>query len=259
MLAVGWNQWKKYQLGRTGSTQSRGTTTARPAQSEGQHGPTSPSPIDIMSGDLFWRAVTRGQVPPPGPAFINRFLHAVPNSWSEEWLEVRPTPLAMSDTRNSIDKLCTEVLDRIGLEGAPQPVIQAAEEAVTMNMTALAVALAGEVLAGLPGDVVTGLDHDGYPGWSQSANENLVAIQMRELASSTDAALHTAADNRFSTRPGDCVRVLVRVLERAADQIQADLIAGEQSDEGYEAVLARQAGNMGLALAVAKEIAAERF
>lgn len=170
-------------------------------------------------------------LPPPGYAFVNRFLHADPGQWSDEFLDQRQ---AMAD-RNALDESLSklaDLLDRIERGGAPLPVIQAAEEAVTLNLTGLVVRIAEEVAVAVP--EACGLEslREILPSsWSEDPIIGNVALWIRGEASSADAAIAISAPE-FATKPGTCFRYTIALLAEISDVLKRGGIPRLQQYEG---------------------------
>lgn len=102
------------------------------------------SEFEAMAGDAFKVAIKRGVVPPPGWMFTNRFLNGSPCFWAEELCEQIPQDTDAAGLVDSL-KLLVELLQRFERDGASLPEWLAAEEAITLNLTALLMALANQV------------------------------------------------------------------------------------------------------------------
>ncbi|MBK8332669.1 MAG: hypothetical protein IPL07_09865 [Acidimicrobiaceae bacterium] len=180
-----------------------------------------PSPTEILSGDSFMLSVKRKVIPPPGFAFINRFLHGNESSWSEDFAANRTAMADGAALRLSISRL-GESLDEVGRAGAPLPILQALEEAVTLNLTGLVVLLAQELLDSNPGLRSQSSIARGRPnGWAESGDVSALAIFLREASRGTDASLSMRGD-QFANRPGESFRCCVDVIDEIAARIRRD-------------------------------------
>lgn len=236
IIAVVWNSRKKAKA-KANAPQRPGTSAgtprpqqkARPAASSSaspraavgrsrNRDPRAdnPAPLDLITGDFFVKCLlVYRQLPPPGPAFLNEFLHGDPTGWSEEWDEARGVGLTGEAIGISVGKL-QQLLDGLAREGLPAPVIQAAEEAVKVNLTALCVHHAEVLLQDRP-DLRDRLAEDGdesFPGWADDPSHDAVAFLLREEVSPFDAAMFIKGT--FLERPGDCVRAVASGVEAAA-------------------------------------------
>jgi hypothetical protein len=174
-----------------------------------------------LSGAYFVACLRAGQIPPPGYAFLNRFLHAHPTEWQEQFAAERSAMENGAALRESITKL-GDALDRVEHEGAPLPILQALEEAVTLNLTGLVTLVARDVLARQP-ELRTHSDLAGGVafGWASDGETDQLAMLIREEASAVDAAISTNAE-AWTARPGEsfrcCVQVIDTIGERVASQ-----------------------------------------
>ena len=102
------------------------------------------SELEALAGDAFKMAIERGVVPPPSWMFTNRFLNGSPCLWADELCEQIPQDTDAAALSRSLD-LLVELLQRFEHHGAALPEWLAAEEAITLNLTAFLMALAGRV------------------------------------------------------------------------------------------------------------------
>lgn len=102
------------------------------------------SGFDAITGDAFRSSLRNGVVPPEGWTFTNRFLNNDPAMWSGAVIDSIPHGTPLEDIHKSLMALVV-LLQGLEEVGASLPEWQAAEDAVTINLTAFTVALAGEI------------------------------------------------------------------------------------------------------------------
>ena len=180
----------------------------------------TPDPLDLLAGTYFVKCLRAGEIPPPAYAFLNRFLHGDPAEWSDEFAPQRASMADGDALRASVGEL-GEALDRVEREGAPLPILQALEEAVTLNLTGLVLLVAGDVINSRPDlGEHTSLSGDPFVGWTADGTTDRLAVLIREEASSVDAAIATSAPE-WARRPGECFRCCVDVIQGIAGRLAA--------------------------------------
>ena len=171
--------------------------------------------IDIMNllyGTAFEQFASRGQLPPPGPAFLNRFCHKSFDDWADDYRDAMHDP-SDNQLATSFDRLILALIE-LETKPTPAPVIYALEEAVCFHLAATLVASAGELLAARPelaGRIDTRLSpywwvpHDRVRSW-------LAESMHRALSSLDDAAAESVRSAK--TRPSGCVVFARIAIER---------------------------------------------
>lgn len=179
-----------------------------------------PSPLDLLGGNYFLERLAAGQIPPPGYSYLNRFLHGPGAEWQEEFATQRA---AMADTdalRESMTKLAA-ALDFAEVNRGSVMVLQALEEAVTLNLTGLVVAIADHLLRIHPDlraeEALTG---GTLFGWSTDGPTDQLAVAIREEVSALDAALSTSVWT-WAKRPGESFRCCVATLGALSNRIES--------------------------------------
>lgn len=200
--------------------------------------------LDLIAGEAFARSARSGTIP-PGPLFINRFLHADPSSWNEKWHEVRANVTDAEAVQQSIRQLVA-MLGDVASKGAPGPIVGAAEEAVRINMTAHAVQLGAELVDAIPTLRSHPEFQEHFPGWATEAAVDTSALAIREACSALDVAC--AGHPKFAERPDMVVVTLAAMMREEMGRLstlQPDQIAAEAGgpasmDDG----MTRQMGRM---------------
>jgi hypothetical protein len=178
--------------------------------------------LELMAGDSFLRSMSKGEIPPPGSAFINRFLNGDPTSWADEFEDVRESMSDEADLRISIRRLGEE-LDKVHIGGAAIPELQALEEAVTLNLSGLTILLASQVLTDRP-ELKLHLQPIDFC-WTLQDEVSHLAMTIRQRSSALDVGIHISGGN-LETQPGECFRCCVELLEAGAKAIRS---GGEQA------------------------------
>jgi hypothetical protein len=178
--------------------------------------------LDLMAGDSFLRSMGKGEIPPPGSTFINRFLNGDPTGWADEFEDVRESMSDEADLRISIRRLGEE-LDKVHTEGAAIPELQALEEAVTLNLSGLTILLASQVLTDHP-ELKLHLQPIDFC-WTLQGEVSHLAMAIRQYSSALDVGIHISGGD-LETQPGECFRCCVELLEASANAIRS---GGEQS------------------------------
>jgi hypothetical protein len=176
--------------------------------------------LDVMAGKAFSVAL-RAQQLPQGPLFINRFFHGDGRDWYEEWEDVRDSMSNAAALDESLRKLIT-MLDELAAQGAPWPVIGAAEEAVTLNLTGVAVQLGMNLVGIVPSlRSFEAFQEEGFPGWSDDPAIDSAAFLIREECSALDAAMLLRGE-RFVRRPGDALRAAIGFMRARAFELTTE-------------------------------------
>ena len=184
-----------------------------------------------MTGDAFDAALHAGEIPPPSDVWINRYLRGDPLTWRLEYGEFR-AEVTPETLEVSLGKL-VEMLQRVAHEGAPLPVIQAAEEATTLNLVALTVNL-GEGIHDRQASRLTkwGVGDETDLRWFEGMDLCLLILceETRERCVGFDALPMTVApagltDPAWKSRPDLVVEFTIEAIRDTADEIEADIEA----------------------------------
>lgn len=167
-----------------------------------------------LAGDAFRHELGQSRVPPRGYAFPNRFLHAPPGEWLED-LEEHDRHLDRSVIDQSLEQLISK-LEKMSRVGASLPEHWAFEQAITVNLALLTIALAKEAVA--VHRQLADTEPADTPLWDgDDANVDLIAEELRYFCRFADLVCKGSA---MDTRPDLVVQFVVSGL--TAGQVTLD-------------------------------------
>jgi hypothetical protein len=176
--------------------------------------------VDALAGDAFRMAVSRGIVPPPGWMFTNRFLRGEPWQWSGELVEAIPADTTIADLSRSLEAV-VELLRGFERDGASLPEWLAAEQAITMNLTAATVGFASTTLRGHEAAMVEHWGSGKAAAWAWVPDMDsgvwLLCEKIREKAADIELAVKLDPQLRAVTEkhPSEMVKVVIDSLGEA--------------------------------------------